>query len=70
MIVSTTARLMTFETTVPSVVVTACCAPITSLFEPRLQRAGLRAGEERERHPLHVVEERDAQVVDEALADA
>ena len=32
MIVSTTARLMTFDTTVPSVVVTACWAPITSLF--------------------------------------
>ncbi len=59
---------MTLETTVPSVVVTACCAPTTSLFKRRLQRARLRTREERERHALHVVEQRDPQVVDESLA--
>ena len=32
MTVSVTTSVMTFETTVPSVPVTACCAPITSLF--------------------------------------
>ena len=37
--------------------------------EPGLQRAGLRAGEERDRHVLHVVEQRDAQVADQAFAD-
>ena len=67
--VSVTTSVMTFETTVPSVLVTACCAPITSLLSRRLQRAGLGAGEERDRHALHVVEQRDPQVVDEALAD-
>ena len=61
---------MTFDTTVPSVLVTACCAPIDVVVQPRLQRAGLRAGEERDRHALHVVEERDAQVVDQPFADA
>jgi hypothetical protein len=40
------------------------------VVEPRLQRTGLRAREEGEGHPLHVVEECDAQVVDESLADA
>ena len=40
------------------------------VVQPGLQRAGLRAGEERERHALHVVEQRDPQVVDEALAHA
>ena len=39
------------------------------VVQPRLERTGLRAGEERDRHALHVVEERDAQVVDESLAD-
>ena len=33
------------------------------------QRAGLRPGEERQRHPLHVVEHRRAHVEDQALAD-
>ncbi len=37
--------------------------------EPADQRPGLRAGEERQRLPLHVVEDLGAQVVDEALAD-
>ena len=32
MIVSVTASWMTFCNTVPNVVVTACCAPTTSLF--------------------------------------
>ena len=32
MTVSVTTSVMTFETTVPSVPVTACCAPMTSLF--------------------------------------
>ncbi len=54
----------------PSVPVTACCAPTTSLFNRDCKRAGLRAGEERDRHALHVVEQRDPQVVDEAFADA
>ena len=40
------------------------------VVQPADQRAGLGAGEERERHPLHVVEDRGAQVVDQALADA
>ena len=40
------------------------------VVESRLQRAGLRAREERDRHLLHVVEELDAQVVDEAFTDA
>ena len=34
------------------------------------QRAGLGAGEERDRHALHLGEQRDAQVVDESFADA
>ena len=34
------------------------------------QRAGLRAREEGDRHPLDLVEQRDAQVVDQALTDA
>jgi hypothetical protein len=33
------------------------------------ERAGLRPGEEGDRHPLHVVVERDAEVVDQAFAD-
>ena len=37
--------------------------------EPLDERAGLGAAEERERHPLHVVEDGGAQVVDQALAD-
>ncbi len=37
--------------------------------EPADQRAGLRAGEERQGLALHVVEDLGAQVVDEALAD-
>ena len=48
---------------------TARWAPITSLFMPADQRAGLGAGEEGDGHALHVVEQRDPQVVDEALAD-
>ena len=36
--------------------------------EPLHQRAGLGAAEERERHALHVVEDRGAQVEDQALA--
>ncbi len=37
--------------------------------EPADQCAGAGAGEERDRHPLHVVEHRGAQVEDQALAD-
>ena len=48
---------MTFDTTVPSVLVTACCAPITSLFIRDCSAPSLRAGEERDRHALHVVEQ-------------
>ena len=59
----------TLENTVPSVLVTACCAPITSLFIRDISDAGLRAGEERQRLVLHVVEQRGAHVEDEALAD-
>ena len=40
------------------------------VVQPRLECARLRAGEERDRHVLHVVEQLDAQVVDEPLADA
>src|SRR5680860_1509879 len=39
------------------------------VVEAREQRPRLRAGEERDRQPLHVVEELDPHVVDEALAD-
>lgn len=34
------------------------------------QRTGLGAGEEADRHPLHLVEQGDAQVVDESFTDA
>ena len=37
--------------------------------QPADQRAGAGPGEERDRHPLHVVEHRGAQVEDQALAD-
>ena len=40
------------------------------VVEPAGERAGLRAGEERDRHPLHLGEQGDAQVVDQALADS
>ena len=40
------------------------------VVEPADQRAGAGAGEERDRHPLHVVEDRRAQVEDQPLADA
>ncbi len=40
------------------------------VVEPADQRAGLGAGEEGQRHPLHVVEHLGAQVEDQALADA
>ena len=40
------------------------------VVEPADQRAGLGAGEEGQRHPLHVVEHPGAQVEDETLADA
>ncbi len=40
------------------------------VVQPAGQRTGLRAGEERDRQPLHVVEERDPHVVDQALTDA
>ena len=40
------------------------------VVQPADERAGLGAGEEGDRHPLHLGEQRDAQVVDEALADA
>jgi hypothetical protein len=39
------------------------------VVEPRLERPRLRAREERDRHPLHVVEERDAQVEDQSFPD-
>ena len=39
------------------------------VVEPADQRAGPGAGEERHRHPLHVVEHGGAQVEDQALAD-
>ena len=39
------------------------------VVEPADERAGLRPGEERDRHALDLVEQRDAQVVDQALAD-
>ena len=70
MTVSTTVRLMTFDTTVPSVFVTACCAPTTSLFRRDCSAPVCVRVKNAMRHPLHVVEQRDAQVVDEALADA
>ena len=38
--------------------------------QPRDQRTGLSPGEERDRHALHLGEQGDAQVVDEALTDA
>ena len=60
---------MTLLTTDDSVPVNACCAPSTSLFSRLIERAGLGAGEERDRHPLHVVEDLGAHVVDQALAD-
>ena len=69
MIVSTTARLMTFDTTVPERRGDRLLRADHVVVEARLERAGLRAGEERERHALHVVEQGDAQVVDEPLAD-
>ena len=40
------------------------------VVQPADERAGLGAGEEGDGHALHVVEQRHAQVVDEALADA
>ena len=40
------------------------------VVEPRDERAGLGAGEERQRLPLHVGEHLGAQVVDQALTDA
>ena len=60
---------ITFDTTEPSVVVSARCAPITSLFMRLIERAGLGAGEERDGHALHVVEQLHAQVEDDALTD-
>ncbi len=67
---SVTTSVMMFWTTVPMVLVTACCAPITSLFMRLVERAGLGAGEERDRQPLHVVEQRDPHVVDQTFTDA
>ena len=40
------------------------------VVQPADQRAGAGAGEERDRHPLHVLEDRPAQVDDQPLADA
>ena len=40
------------------------------VVQPRLQCSRLRAGEEGDRHALHVVEQLHAQVVDQPLADA
>ena len=62
-------RVIAFWTTVPMVLVTACCAPMTSLLIRLIERAGLDPGEERDREPLHVVEQRDPHVVDQALTD-
>ena len=40
------------------------------VVQPAHQGAGVGAGEERDRHPLHVVEHLPAQVEDQALAEA
>ena len=56
--------------TTESMSVKASCAPMHVVVEPAHERAGLGAGEERERHPLHVGEDLRPHVVDEALADA
>ena len=61
---------MTFDTTVPSVPVTARCAPITSLFRRLISAPVWVRVKNAIGMPLHVVEQRDAQVVDQALADA
>ena len=67
---SVTVRPMAFDATVPERVGDGLLRADDVVVEPRHQRAGLRAGEERQRQPLHVVEQRDPHVVDEALADA
>ena len=68
--VSVTVRPMTFETTVPSVLVTACCAPMTSLLRRDINAPVCVRVKNDDRQPLHVVEQLDPHVVDEALADA
>ena len=68
--ISVVTSTTTLLTTLPSVLVTAVWAPTTSLFEPRDRRAGRRAGEERDRHPLDLGEQGPAEVVDQTLADA
>ena len=60
----------TLDTTEPSVPVTARWAPITSLFRRLVSAPVWVRVKNDDRHALHVVEQRHAQVVDQALADA
>ena len=69
MIVSVTAMLMTFETTVPSVLVTACCAPMTSLLRRDCRAPVCARVKNASGMLLHMVEHRDPQVVDQPFAD-
>ena len=66
---SVSTSVMTLLTTPDSVQVKARWAPITSLFEPADEGAGAGAGEEGDRHALHVAEHGPAQVEDQPLAD-
>ena len=61
---------MTFETTVPSVLVTACCAPMTSLFMRDINAPVWVRVKNDSGMALHVVEQRDAHVEDQTFADA
>ena len=70
MAITTVTSVTTFDTTVPSVPVTARWAPMTSLFKPADQCTRLGPREELHRHALHVVEQADPEVVDEAFTDA
>ena len=67
------ARVVTSTTTLltmlPSVLVTAVLRADDVVVQPAGERAGLGAGEERDRHALHLGEQRHPQVVDDALTD-
>ena len=69
MTTSVSTSAITFVTTPDSADVNARCAPITSLFRRLTSAPVSRAGEERDRHPLDVLEHRPAQVEDQALAE-
>ena len=66
---SVNASVTMFDTTDPSVPVSARCAPITSLFMRLMSAPVCVACEERDRHALRVIEQRSTQFEDEALAD-